>query len=666
MTYDTFNLVIPFDIRCDANYTNLRYRLLQNSIIQIRGGIRDTFKYFDFISDTLKYFDSNLNRWRTCDNILGAEYFNTANDGYRNNYVKEVDLSSVGCLNRRFSVDDSLVIVVKGVVRNRIRNNIQRLNIRSDLTYRQDGCAQNSRARLFVNAISGYPHPGYTSLIQPYTRDSNYRRNYSELSVCGNFELNTYLDNFYYNLDSIDPFKNEFRHPFDLKEIKLVVPNFFRIDSLPYNYIKEYYQSNKRIAVGDTSKIAYSIRDSADYYIITYRLAKPLDFYGLRHRVVMRLVPECYGFLTDTIRVFKSVRVQTQNGGSNARDSIIRQIWNLNVVGLNPVVSNIRQQFLYQNKSVTSFQVLNPVKDHVPSSYFDFHNGWMRLFINQNNVRVDSLVGCTDSTRWLLTPEVLSDASLLFRLDTVLENLNFKLYSTIENCEKDTIRLEVGSKCDSYPLDWLDAENNCDRFVEKRNIIIEPETPDLIGEFTAMPDSTQREPCDTFLYEMEFRNINLGHLRESEFILKMIEGLDLISAEIEYPENQWMDMGNPSIDIPNMSWNLESFFDTTGFKGFYDQGLNFFRVRIKYVGNCDIQDGAIVVARITGRDLCNEIVETGKINSLPLTFKKDSLAKVNDIYNLDLSFSGDTLCGETFVMTATFTSKDIESLEDQE
>lgn len=664
MTYDTFQLTIPFDIRCDANYTNMRYRLIQRSVIQIQGGVRDTFKYFDFLSDTLKYFDASMGRWRVCDDVLGREYFNTANDGYRNNYIKEVDLGRVRCLNRRFSIDDSLVIVVQGVVRNKVRNNIQRLNIRSDLSYRQDGCAQNSRAQVYANTISGYPHPGYTALIQPYTRDTNYSRYYSEISVCGDFELSTYLDNFYYNLDSFDAFQNEYRRPFDLKEVELIIPDFFDIDSLPYNYVQEYYKSNNRFVISDTSKMAYSIRDSGQYHIVTFRLPEPIDFYGFRHRFVLNLQPDCYGFLTDTIRIFKRVRVQTQNGGAHARDSTIYQLWNLNVAGLNPVVSNIRQQFLFHDQSVTEFKIVDPLMGHSPPGYFDFHHGWLRLYVGNNHVRIDSLVECTDSTRNIRIPEILADQSLLYRLDTVNQDLEFKLYSTVEQCQKDTILLEVGSKCEGYPTDWIDDELNCDRYVEKRNIIIEPEVPDMIGKFTVVPDSTQKEPCDSFEYEMEFRNINLGHLNQSELQLKIVEGLDLLQAEIEYPENQWTDLGNSNIVGLNYNWSLQTFFDSTGLKGFYDQGLNYFRIRLTYAGNCDIQDGAIVLAQIIGKDLCDNDIMTGRVSSTPLIFQTDSLAKENEIYELNLAFSGDTLCGDIFELTATFTSIDIESMED--
>ena len=657
MSFDTFLLEIPFDIRCDANYSNLRFRLIQNSIIRINQGVRDTSRYFKFLSDTIKYYDEETNRWSACVNRLGNEYFNTQNDGYRNNYIKEVNLSSQTCLRGNFSIPDSLVIVVRGVVRNEIGNNVQRLNIRGDLTYTQDGCSQNDRSALQFNVFSGLPNPGSVFLYQPYVRDTGFMRYYNVLSVCGTFELNTYLDNVYYNVDTIDPFKNEFRKPYVIDHVQLIIPDFFELDSLPFNYVQEYYNSQTRIIKADTSKLDFRIRDSLSYYVVDFPFDDDRDFTAVRHLLRMNMVPNCYGFVNDTIRVVKKFKVQQQGSAVEGKDSTIYQYFPLNIGAVEPIIGNDRQQFLFDSMSVTTFSLNPATAGYEPKDYFDFHHTWLMLELASDNIRIDSLIECTDSIRRNLQPTILADGRSLYELDTTTEKRDFKLYSHVSACRPDTIRLTVGTKCDGYPTDWNDGEDICERYAQKREIIILPETPDLVGEFLEMPDSSHVSPCDTFDYLVEFRNSNLGHLNEPILVLDSVDGLILISAELEYPEGVWQLLANPNIVGNEMQWPLSSIFDSTGFKGFFSPGLNLLKLRLSFKGGCDVQDGAVVAVEMTGHDLCSEQVSSGPVNAIPLFFERDSLSGNEDLYDIDLRFKGDTLCGDTFELRVVLTSK---------
>jgi gliding motility-associated-like protein len=657
MTFDTFLLEVPFDIRCDADYTNLRFRLIQNPIITIINGVRDTAFVFDFISDTLKFYDGETGVWSKCDNVLGPQYFNTQNDGYRNRFIKNGNFSNLACLSGTYSSPDSLVLIVKAVVKDEVRNNVQRLQLRTDLDYTQDGCDQNSKAALFFNVFSGVPNPGAQYINQPYQRDTNYKRFYPELSVCGNFQLYSYVDAIYFNIDTIDPFQNEHRQPFKLEYVTLEVSPFFELDSSPFNYIKEFYNYSTRTYSRDTLKIPFAFRDSMGYTLITFVLDQQADFESVRHIFRLDLTPSCYGSFTDTIRVLKKFDFQAHSDKSTRDDGVIVQKLPVRIASVNPIIGQSRQQFLFDSISVTEFELSSPTAGYEPDEYFDFHHSWMILDVVNGNVRIDSLVEYTDSTTLIHVPQNIGNGQLLYLLDTIYLSKNFRLHSTITSCLGDTIMMYTGNSCHGYPSDLDDLSDICYDLSEKRDIILLPEVPDLGLNFLEMPDSTFYSPCDTFNYLVEVRNSDLGHVRGHRFYVNIPSGMTLIEAEIEYPDSTWQALGLPISDVDRYYWDLSVLFDSTGFKGFYSPEENYYKIRMSFVGDCDIADGAVLSSEAVGLDLCNEYVSSGEYSSIPLLFYQDSLSTQQDLYDLKMTFEGDTLCGDNFTMRLVLTSK---------
>ena len=658
MTFDTFNLHIPFDIRCDANYTNLRFTLAQNSIIRFSNGQRDTTKYFNFIGDTIKFYDAETNRWSTCVNALSQEVFVRQTNGFFNSYIQDVNLNSLNCLRGRFSSPDSLIIIVTGIVRDEIRNNVQSLRIRSNLTYTQDGCSQDDNAQIIFNAYSGRPHGGSVFLEQPYRLDSNYNRFYSEFSLCGTFELNTLMDNYYYNVDTIDPFYNEYRNPYIIDEILWRIPDFFALDSLPFNYIRQSFTSNKGVGFQDTLKRPYTVSQIPGYHLVRMDLADLDHFYAIRHLFRMDLVPECYGTFNDSIFVEKRVRYHLHGRPVHYKDTLIKQFYPIFVRSIEPQIENPRQQFLYDNKSVTHFSISVPTENHQPPQYWDHHYTWLTLDLAQDRYVLDSLVEITDSMRTLVGFQLLADGRYLFELDTTKKHRDFQLYGTVENCGPDTINMTLGSKCSAYPADWSDPSEGCEAYLERRQIIIRPEIPNLITEFVDFPDSTQHAPCDTFFYRARVRNTSLGHLDNALISLDNVPGMSIIEARLEYPKGVFTVLPPPVPVGQQFTWDFDQVFDSTGFRGFFDPDLNEFHLELTYSGDCAIQDGVFISLEASGNDLCGNDVTSGRARTPALQFTKDSLIGQGDLYKVELAFEGDTLCGDIFTMKAKLTSMD--------
>lgn len=659
--FDTFRLEIPFDIRCDANYRNAVFKLIQNSVITYNVNDRDTSKYFEFFTDTLKLYDGETGTWSVCDNALGNEFFNTRNDGYRNNYVSEVNISQLGCLNGGFTTLDSLVFIIYGRVKNTLRSNVRRVRIRNDLSYSQDGCQQESRQQLLFNAYSGTPNSGSIYLTQPYQKDTSYKQYFSELSVCGDFELNINLDNIYYYTDSLDPFAHEHRQLYNIKNVKVVIPDFFQIDTLPYNYYSEFYHTSKGEFSRDTLKLPYSIRDSLSYHIVTFAPPSQKDFKAVRHYYRLNLIPNCYGTMSDSIFVEKHFEIQQQSSSLIPRDTIYEQYLPLNIAGLDPIFEDRRHQFLYDSMVVLDFNLRNGVDGHVPDNYFDFHHTWLDLSY-LGNMRIDSLVERTDNIRRIWNPLSINSTHLVYVLDSTFGHRDFTLYGKIENCLKDTLHFNFHNSCEGYPSDWLHQDEVCERMKSTEKVYILPEVPDLQIKFISTPDSAQTSPCDTFEYVIEVRNSDLGHLSDHELVVGQIEGMNYLDGEIEYPSNIVTALTAPTSVGNTLRFDLSDLFEPLGFKGFYSPGENVYEVTIRFVGDCGIEDGAVISVEALGRDLCDESNSSGRISSPPLSFTPDSLFEAQDLYDLKLTFRGDTLCGEQFIMRGALLSKSSETM----
>ena len=666
MTFDTFLLEVPFDIRCDANYTNLRFKLAQNSIITNVNGVRDTTFVFDFISDTLKLYNGETGVWSRCENILGPQYFNTQNNGFLNRFVKDGNFSNLGCLSGTYSSPDSLVLLVKAVVRDEVRNNVQRLRLEANLDYTQDGCDQNSRANIFFNVFSGVPSAGSQYINQPYQRDTNYNRFYPELSICGNFHLYTYVDAIYFNIDTIDPFRNEHREPFRLEFVTLEVPPFFSLDASPFNYIKEFYNYSTRMYERDSLSIPYTVRDSLGFTLVTFRLDQQADFESVRHIFRLDISPDCYGNISDTIRVWKKFDFQSHSNLSTRSDEVILQKMPVTIVSVHPEIIQARHQFLFDSISITEFELVSPTQGYEPDRYFDFHHAWMILDVVNGHVRIDSLVEYTDSTTIIHVPTVLANGQLMYLFDTIYLSKLMRLHSTVTSCLGDTIKMYTGNSCHGYPADLDDLSDICFDLAEKRDIIFLPEVPDLGLDFLEIPDSVFYSPCDTFNYLVEVRNSDLGHVRDHWFYINIPPGLTFLEAQLEYPDSVWQALGPPAADGNRFYWDLSTLFDSTGFKGFYNPDENYYRIRMRFAGNCDITDGAVLSSEAVGLDLCNERVSSGEYSSIPLLFYQDSLSTQQDLYDMSMTFVGDTLCGDYFTMRVVLTSKSAGTLLDDQ
>ena len=656
LAYDTFLLKAPISVKCDANYRNIRLWLTQQSTIRFAGNQRDTLKYFEFFTDTLKYYNAETDTWYICDEPLGAEYFNTANNGFRNHYIKEVNISNLSCINEAYTTPDSMVLIVRGRVLNRITNNAQLLSINTYLQYNQDGCNLNDRDQLRTNVFSGLPQSGVVTWLQPYQRDTNYRGFYPLTSVCGVFELNSTVDNYYFNTENVDPFPNEHREPYLINSVEFRIPDFFEIDSNSFNLIRDFYRSTTREIFSDTSKVPYQIRREPNHWIVTFPYDRNQDFNALRTQFRVNLVPDCYGNFQDTIFVTKDLTHQSHRSSASRKDTIIRQSFLFNVGSPYPQITQKRQQFLFNNQSTTEFNLVVPTMGYQPETYFDYPSTWFIIETATGNLVLDSLIDCTDSVPTIVQPEILGANRWLIRYDSMDTSRCLKLYSTVENCGRDSIILITGSRCSEYPTDWSDPLMDCPEYLDREIIQILPEVPQLIGRFIEWPDSSQTEPCDTFAYLAEIRNANLGHLLDPTLVVDSVEGLVIQSIELEYPELNWITLGAPQSVNGAWTWSLDSIFGNSGLSGFAQPDLNVFKVRIQLIGNCDIQDGAIVSLTFRGKNLCDDAIETRKISAPALRFSPDTTLQNTDVYDVSLDFYGDTACGDYFTMRATFTS----------
>ena len=662
MTFDTFRIEIPFDIRCDADYDQILFRLVQSPIYKGAVPNRDTFHVFDFFADTLKIYNGETNTWSSCTNVLGPQFFNRQNNGFIYRYIKQFTMDGLfgSCLNGSPTTVDSLVLVVKGRVNDVVTRNAQRLTLWSNLSYVQDGCSQNQTKTLQFNVFSGIPSGGSAFLYQDYVQDSLFQRFYPELSVCGTFTFESTIDNYYTLVADAEPFPNEFRKPYWLDRVKFVIPPFFTFDPTSSLYIEDFYNSFTRVITSDTSSLSAQVTDSAGYTLVTYSgFHDDKNFKAIRHRFAFDLTPECYGFARDTIRVIKSFRYQTQSKDSTYHKSLsISQFYPYFVSGVAPDFGNTSVQFLKDSAKVWEFDLYSYTHGYQPPSYFTYKNVWLSLQNSSGHILIDSLIEMVDSTLSIKhIPQVHPGNRLVYTLDTLWTDRRFKLYTRFDRCEPDTIWVRTGTSCDEYPDFSNNSDDYCSEWIDHQRLTYYPEAARLDAVFTDQPDSILLEPCDTFQYEIKVSNNGLGHAFNNEIHVFSPAGLTLISARL-------MRDGQPDINlaIPGKSssegamyWTLDSLFSDAGLPGFYLVDENTYTLHLAFIGDCLLEDGAVLGVKAKYRTICGHDEWSDKISTRPLEFAKTPSTQ-DSLYHIDLTFHSEGDCNDAFDVTVRLIS----------
>ncbi|HEX5624852.1 MAG TPA: hypothetical protein VFX48_02450, partial [Saprospiraceae bacterium] len=178
LPYDTFLLYIPIDVLCDASFNNILFKLAIAPRYFYVNGVLDTIKEITWLSDTLKFFDGETNRWSSCVNPMGVEYYSQNTNNFYHYYLREMNMSALfgNCLRGSLSTRDSMVFVIKGVINHFDQYQWVKSTLYSELVYNQDGCNMQVRKSATLNILSGKPSGGSTFLRQEYFSDPNLKR----------------------------------------------------------------------------------------------------------------------------------------------------------------------------------------------------------------------------------------------------------------------------------------------------------------------------------------------------------------------------------------------------------------------------------------------------------------------------------------------------------
>ena len=546
LAMDTFDLHIPMSILCDAQFRNIVFQMAQRPyFVSSMGSIIDTIPYFHWLSDTLKFFDAESNSWSVCPNALEPTYFSTNTRNYYRQYVRRMDISQklASCLSGSLTTPDSMVLVLRGVVQKELRNPYTTTVLNADLKYNQDGCGMTNKANVVFGLFSGVPNPGTGRVFQDYFNDPGFRGISPYLSVCGNYRMEVWLDNFY-NVEK-DPFPIEFRQPFIIEKIKVVVPPFFEVLRNQPNYARQYRLN--RTFTGDTLSVPIRLRDSSGYTIIELdSLASAMDFEAVRHHLWFDLLPGCYDFIYDTIRVYKKFRYYTHHPDTAVHETIEQALSiPVNVSGVKPFLLENRKQLIRDTVANWPFSLQAHTANALPPKYFKHRFVWMLIDNKSGQIKIDSLVEYDTSGSVIHLPVIQDQRYLYYQFDTVYAPRAMQLFTRFYDCRYDSLVIYTGNSCDSFPRDILQDFGFCRDAVSREVLYYEPEGASIQIGIEIEPDSTAKSACDTFDYVLSVFNSGLGHSFENIFVARIPQGLDFISGFIEFPKGVFTPLGPP-------------------------------------------------------------------------------------------------------------------------
>ena len=652
MTFDEFEIQVPFDIRCNANFSQIFMRLIQRPYFTGSGNNRDTSYAIETFSDTLKFYDSETDRWHYCINPLGPQYYHKQGGGFANVYMRDLRLDPLfsSCLSDGLSVGDSLVLTIQARIADIYTNQVQRSYLRTDLDLNQDGCAMESGTIKYFNIFTGIPFKGQSFLNQEYIQDSLFKRYYTEASVCGGFTFEYYFDNFYSNTVENDPFPNEFRKAYKIDRLKFVVPPFFKWDPSSALYIREYFGNSgiRRIVLSDTVSISGISSDSSGYTLIEFpEFLEHADFNTIRHKLVFNLIPDCYGFIQDTIHSLVNYQYQLQAEDPAQHEiGYVHHKFPVNVSGVAPEFGEPSVQLLKDSVQVWDFNLYSLTHAYVPERFFTYKHVWLSFQNPSGLIVIDSLVETLDSgTTQVIQPQYYPNGLEVYFLDSLYLDRKFKLYTHFKVCGQDSLIVYTGNRCSGYPDFNSNVEDYCHTLRPKLVLDYYPEAPRIDATYSIQPTGPQDGPCQVFDYEVSLTNNGLGHAFKNVIQLHIPFGMNLLNATLELESNTQFNLPLTPIILPERihRWQIDSFIGLDGLAGFYLTDENKLKLKLKLEGDCSLEEGSQVSVSMNYRSICRQQHETEKIASLPLEFV-DPPIPPDPSYTLDVQFEGDTSC----------------------
>jgi gliding motility-associated-like protein len=663
-TNDTFLMYIPVDVLCNANFSNILFKLAIAPLIYYVNGKYDTVKQVTWLTDTLKYFDGETNRWSTCINPLGADFYSQATNNYYHYFLRQLNMSALfgTCLNGTLTTRDSMVFVLKGVINPFEITQWLKSTIYADLTYTQDGCNMQVRKAATINTFSGKPSVGSTFLRQDYYKDPNFKGSSPYLSVCGNFRLETSLDSYGSYPENSDPFLNEFRNTYLIDQVKIVIPPFFKFLNNVPNYAKVFRVPSPLNLAYDTSYLAPFVWDSAGYTMIQFdQFNLNQDFELFQHQLWFDLQPECYVSLTDTIRIFKKFKYNLHLPDQNLHKDLYNETkYAINISGVEPAFPEIRKQILKDTLITWPFNLSSKTTTAKPSDYFTYKNLWLLVENSSGQILVDSLIEYDSlgiATRHI--PLVINPQNMVFKLDTIYSSRNFKLFTRFNDCHADSLVIYSGNSCAGYPNDFLNISGTCKEYVHRSVLNYEPEDASIRMELIKQPLDTFARACDSFNYSVLVFNSGLGHSFNNRFHFTKPNGLNLQQAFLEYPKDSFrlLPAPLPTGNANEYYWEISEKLFPLGFPGFYRIHQNQYLVHLDFTGDCALEDGQSLSFYSFHTNVCNEYNKSPVVSSRPFRFNPQGQT-LQDLYDASISFDADSACGDKFKTRVVLYSKD--------
>ncbi len=663
-TYDTFLVSIPMKVLCNANFSNVFFRLAYSPRLYYNAANQvDTIRDIVWLGDTLKYFDGETNRWSTCRNPLGPEFYSLNTNVFYRHFLREINISALfgTCLNGSLSTRDSMVLVFKAAIAPSELSQWVKTILNADLSYNQDGCTLNNRKTATLNIFSGKPSVGGTSLRQDYFNAPDLTKVSSYLSVCGNFRIETSLDAIGSYVENPDPFPNEFRASYLIEELKVVIPPFFQYQANNPNYVRIKRNNPPATLRYDTSYIQPLVRDSAGYTILEFsNFNADEDFELLQHSFYFEVKPDCYVSLSDTIRVYKKFKYLRHLPDANMHQDLFHLAkYALNTAGVDANFSQTRRQILKDTIISWAFDLSSKNKAATPERYFTYRHFWMLLENISEQIIIDSLIEYDSSgNRISHLPQIWSPGKILFKLDSLYGNRRFELFTKFNHCLKDSIVILSGNSCESYPTNYDSITGTCGQYIHRQVLYYEPEESSLRLELLSQPTDSLFQPCDSFLYSVLAYNSGLGHSFNNRFHFNAPVGLQLKEAWLEYPKDSFKLLPVPQFSgqAGDYFWELNAALFPTGIPGFYRIDENYFTIHFNFDGNCDLEDGQAVSFYMLSSNVCNQMQRSQIVSSDPFKFNRNTQNQ-QDLYDIHLSFSADSACGKIFKARCALYSK---------
>ncbi len=664
LPYDTFLMQVPFDVLCDANFSNIVFKLAIAPRYYYINGVLDTIKEVDWLADTLRYFDRETNRWSTCVGALGPEIFSQNTNNWYHYYLREMDLSSMfgGCLRGSLSKPDSMLLTLKGVIRNFELYQWDKATVYTDLNFSQDGCAMQSRKATTLNILSGKPAAGSAYLRQAYFSDPNYKQSSAFLSVCGTFRLETAVDAYGSYADASDPFPNEFRNAYVADQIKMVIPPFFSFKNNNPNYTRISRIPPTGNLKYDTAYIQPTITDSAGYTLLLFdKFNDHQDHQIVQHQFWFDLEPDCYNNASDTIRIFKKFRYHLHHPDSSFHKYFETESkYAVNTSTAELFFPDVRKQILKDTLVVWPFSLNSKNEKSAPAKYFTYKHNWLLVENLSGQVFIDSLVEYDSLGNSQKHAAISIDPQhIVFELDSLYGRRDFKFFTHFNDCHSDSLVIFSGNSCSAYPSDYLNISGTCKDYRQRKVLYYDPEDSRIRLEILTQPMDSLAQPCDTFSYSVLVYNSGLGHSFNNSLHFIQPSGLNLLSAVLEYPKDSFhvLPIPFPGTSGQEYYWKLESLLLPQGFPGFYRVDENQYWIHLKFAGDCRLEDGQSLSFYTQSSNVCNEIRRSEVVSSTPFSFSKQSQPEQN-LYDLRLSFNADSACGEKFSAKVILISRD--------